>query len=216
MNNLAESFISAENIWIGVLILLTPYLLKTDLIKVFSFFIDKKYKETNQIKSLLESDLIGSEMTLLLKEHLRKSIFKKYYGINANQDMRHRLYEFQAKNSKKINWDDLSKAYRYVQKDGESLKIVFTRLDKIERWYVRLVSYLIGLLGLLLISRLFLNLLFEDSSTEQIVTISLLSLGLIFVAMLFNMLNLPFKSAMKIRNCMDDKVSNNKKVEVKI
>lgn len=105
MNKLIEQFVanlSAGDIWAGFLMLAIFYILKKEPFKVFTHFNDQKIKDIDQAKSLLESEKLGEESNELLREHLENYAFKKYYGINANKDMRSALLKFYQKHQNTV------------------------------------------------------------------------------------------------------------------
>lgn len=201
MNKLIEQFVanlSVGDIWAGFLMLAIFYVLKKEPFKVFTHFNDQKIREIDQARSLLESDKLGKESNELLREYLENYAFKKYYGINANKDMRAALLKFYQKHQNTVGWHDLKRAYSYIEPDGSSIKVALSLSSHIGRWSVTVLSWLIGLYALLIIVVAFLS---KADDQVQLFSLTFLSMALLVAAMLFSSMNWPYHSAIKIRDC---------------
>ncbi|MGS3149722.1 hypothetical protein ACB268_02605 [Aeromonas sanarellii] len=94
MDSLLQYFtntIGTDKIWVGFLLLAIYYILKKEPFKIFAHFSDRKDKEHELAKALLESGKLGKEANDFLREHLEKIAFHRYYGIYADSDMRSAL-----------------------------------------------------------------------------------------------------------------------------
>lgn len=201
MDKLIEQFIinfGAKDIWAGFLMLAIFYILKKEPFKIFAHLNEQKNKDVFQAKSLLESEKLGKESNELLREHLENFAFKKFYGINANREMRSALLKFYNKHYNSIGWNDLRRAYPYIQKDSPSIKVHLPFISHLGRWAVTCLSWFIGLYALLVILVAFIS---KTENQLQFFGLTFLSLALLGAAMFFSSINWPFHSAVKIRDC---------------
>jgi len=201
VNKLIEQFIvnlSVGDIWVGFLMLAIFYVLKKEPFKVFTHFSEQKNRDIEQAKSLLESEKLGKDSNELLREHLENYAFKKFYGINANKEMRASLLKFYQKHQRQVGWHDLRRAYSYIKPNEPSIKVELSIGDHIGRWAVTGLSWIIGLYALLIIVLAFIS---KAENQIQFVALTALSVALLFAAMLFSSMNWPYHSALKIRNC---------------
>lgn len=201
MNKLIEHFIanlSTGDIWAGFVMLAIFYVLKKEPFKIFAHFNDQKNKDIDQARSLLESEKLGKESNELLREHLESYAFKKFYGINANKEMRAALLKFYQKHQSTIGWHDLNRAYSYIKPDGSSIKVELSLGSHVGRWAVTGLSWFIGLYAILIIILAFLS---KADNQIQFFALTSLSVALLVAAMLFSSMNWPYHSAVKIRDC---------------
>ncbi len=190
--------LNAGDIWAGFLMLAIFYVLKKEPFKVFTHFNDQKIRDIDQAKSLLESEKLGKESNELLREYLENYAFKKYYGINANKDMRAALLKFYQKHQSIVGWHDLRRAYSYIKSDGSSIKVTLSLGSHIGRWTVTTLSWFIGLYALLIIVIAFIS---KTDNQVQFFAFTFLAMALLVAAMLFSSMNWPYHSAIKIRDC---------------
>lgn len=203
MNTLIDQFISNLNtgdIWAGFLMLAIFYVLKKEPFKIFAHYNEKRIKDIDQAKSLLESDKLGKESNELLREHLEHYSFQKFYGISANKDMRSTLLKFYQKHQDTIGWSDLKRAYSFIKPEGPSIRVKLSLGNHLGRWAVTSFSWFIGLYSLLIIILAFIS---KPESQLQFIALTFLSVALLVAAMLFSSMNWPYHSALKIQDCID-------------
>lgn len=203
MNILIEQFISnlsTGDVWIGFLMLAIFYALKKEPLKVFAHFNQRKTKDIDQAKALLESDKLGKEANELLREYLEHYSFKRFYGINANRDMRSALLKFYQNFQGKFGWQELKSAYPYMKLDGSIIKIRLHWTSHLWRWVVTCLSWFIGLYSLLIIVLVVFT---KTDSKIQFFALTFLSVALLVTAMLFSSINWPYHSAIKIQGLIE-------------
>jgi len=201
MNKLIEYFIESVNVgdvWAGFIILAIGYILKKEPFKIFAYFSDKKSKDIEQAVTFLESEKLTKEANELIREYIENYTFKKYYGINANKEMRLALLKFYKKNSKNIDWYDLKIAYHLYELDGSKVKVVLNWKNHLGRWATTIMSHLIGLYALSIIIIAFLN---HYENDLKFIVLTSVSLVLWVAALLFSSINWSYYSAKKIDKC---------------
>jgi hypothetical protein len=197
-----EQFIlnfNAGDIWVGFLALAIFYILKKEPFKVFTHLSERKIKDIEQAKALLESDKLSNDINSLIREHLENYAFKKYCGINANKEKRQTLIKFHKKHKSKIGWHDLRRAYAYLGSDDSKIDINLRWYNHLNRWFVTGLSYLIGAYALLIIILAFLT---KYNDQMQFFAFTFLSVMLLFSALIFSSMNFPYHSAVKINKCV--------------
>jgi len=148
MDSLLQYFtntIGTDKIWVGFLLLAIYYILKKEPFKIFAHFSDRKDKEHELAKALLESGKLGKEANDFLREHLEKIAFHRYYGIYADSDMRSALVKFQKKHQRQLSWHDLRRAYPNIKLVGTRITARLKWHDHALRWLATSLCYMIGI-----------------------------------------------------------------------
>ncbi len=198
MNTLIEEFIRNLNtgdVWIGFLALAIFYVLKKEPFKILSHFNELKIKDIEQAKSLLESEKLTKESNELIREYIENYTFKKYYGINANREMRSSLLKFYQKHQQKIGWHDIKRAYLYIKQDGTKIEISMSWTNHFGRWLITGLSWFVGFYSVMIIILAFLS---RNDNSTQFILLTFWSVMLLGAAMLFSSINWPYHSAIKI------------------
>ncbi len=162
---------------------------------MFQHFADQKYKELEVAKSLFESGL-SDQSNELLREHLERFTFSNYYGIHANRDMRITLQNFQKPHENEISWIDLKRAYHFIKPEGDPFKIRLSFFSHFGRWLVTGLSWLVGIYSVVI---MFMALWTKINEPLQYISLTALSVMLLFTALVFSSLNWPYHRAVKIR-----------------
>ena len=147
METLVQYFtnnIGTDKIWTAFLLLAIYYILKKEPFKVFAHFSDKKEKENELAKALLESEKLGKEANEFLREHLEKMAFRRYYGIHADPEMRSALLKFYKKHQRQLGWHDLRQSYGNIKLVGTKITAQLSWFDHALRWMVTGMCYVIG------------------------------------------------------------------------
>lgn len=203
MNKLIDEFITnlnAGDIWIGFLALAIYYILKKQPFIIFSYLSDRKSKDIDQAKILLECDSLSKESKELIKEHIENYAFNKYYGIDANNEMRTALVSFYEKYKNNIGWHNLKRAYDYIEINGSNIFIRLTLKNHIGRWFVTGLCSITGLYSLAMILLAFLS---RSENQTQFFVLSSLSLVLLCTSLFFSIINWPYHSAKKINHLIN-------------
>lgn len=198
MDKLIEFFITnvgTDKIWIGFLFFAIYYVVQKEPFKIFTHFSEKKEKEHELAKSLLEMEKLGKEANEFLKEHLERIAFQKYYGINADADMRTALIKFQKKHQRKIGWHHLRRAYQNVSLEGSTLVAKLGWGDHVLRWLVTAMCWPIGSYAVTVIFFAILN---GTQNKLRFFELTFAALLLLAATMLFSSMNWPYHSTRKI------------------
>jgi VIT1/CCC1 family predicted Fe2+/Mn2+ transporter len=202
MSKLMEQFIlnfNTGDIWVGFLALAIFYILKKEPFKIITHFSERKIKDIEQAKSLLESDKLSKDINSLIREHLENYAFRKYCGINANKEKRQTLIKFHQKYKSIIGWHDLRRASAYLGTDDSEIKVNLRWYNHLNRWVVTGLSYFIGGYSLIII---ILAVLTKYNDQVQFIAFTFLSVMLLFSALFFSSINWPYHSAVKISSCV--------------
>ena len=119
--------LNTGNLWVAFLALAIFYILKKEPFKIYEYLSQKRDNEHNFAKELLESEKLTKEGNDFLREHLERSAFKRYYGINADNEMRSALIKFHKK-------DTIVKTKKIVEKPAiniEDERIKIEHLDEL-------------------------------------------------------------------------------------
>lgn len=190
MEKLIEYFItnmSVEKMWVAFLALAIYYILKKEPFKVFSHFSEKREREHELAKELLESEKLTKEANEFLREHLEHYAFKRYYGISADAEMRSALIKFQRKHQRDLSWPQIRRAYLNVQLKGTKITAKLDMLDHVFRWLVTVLCILIS--GYALVVIILVTLTNSEMERQQFFYLTIIALGLLCAAVLFSSLN---------------------------
>lgn len=198
MGELIQGFIdnlNAGDVWYGFLMLAVFYILKKEPFKVFAHFSEKKDNDLSQAQSLLASDKLSNDTDELLREHVEREVFSKYYGIRAGKEMRAAMLKCFKKNENEIGWHDLRRAYPYIKLDERVLKVSLRWWDHVMRWLVTGLSWLMGAYAILV---LVVAVVSRAEDQLQFFGLTIMAIFLLALAVFFSTLNWPFHSARKI------------------
>lgn len=188
--------VTGGKIWVAFLFLAVYYTLKKEPFKIFAHFSEKKEKEHDLAKTLLDSQKLGKEANEFLREHLERHAFRKYYEINADAEMREALIKFHRKHQRKIGWHDIRRAYPYITLSGSKVSAKLKWHDHLMRWLVTSLCYLVGAYSLFVI----IYAVFTRSANDTLsfLGLTLAALLLLLTAVIFSSLNWPYHSTRKI------------------
>lgn len=144
--------VTTDKVWIAFLFLAIYYILKKEPFKVFAHFSDRRDKEHELAKSLLESEKLGKDANEFLREHLERTAFRKYYGINADHEMRAALIKFHKKHQRELGWHDLRRSYPKINLVDQKITANLSWIDHILRWFVSGLCYCIGAYAIFVIA----------------------------------------------------------------
>lgn len=201
MRKLIDEFalgLVAGDVWVGFIMLVFFYIIRKEPFKIFTYFNEQKSKDIEQAKSLLESKRLGKDSNELIRDHLERYFFNKYYGINTDKKMRVALLEFYKKYQGAVRWHDLKRAYTYIRLDGSIVTIKLSFFSRFGSWVVNALSCLVGLYALLIIV---LAVLYKMDEQVEFFILTFMSIGLLVAALLFSTMNWPYYSAIKMRDC---------------
>lgn len=196
MESLVQYFtsnIGTDKIWTAFLLLAIYYILKKEPFKIFTHFSDKKEKEHDFARSLLDSGKLGKEANELLREYLEKIAFQRYYGIRADYEMRSALLKFHRKHQRQLGWHDLRRAYPKIELVGAKITAKLSFLDHAFRWLVTCMCWVIGAYALFVMG--YAIIVIGTINKAQFFTLTLCALVLLLVTMLFSSLNWAYHSA---------------------
>ncbi len=198
----------ADNIWICFSILSAFYLIiKKEPFKIFTFFREEKNKDIEQAKSLLDNDKLSKTTREMLCEYLEQFSFKKFYGINADKNMRSILYEFYQRHQKEICWKDLQRARSYIKKTSESsIEVELESFYRINMLFASFSKFLYIALAICLFFEAIYPM--PDNILNSISSM-ILAILLFVGAGLFESLKWPYESALKIRDCLQKEKKKN-------
>ncbi|QYJ69725.1 hypothetical protein K0H59_11725 [Shewanella sp. FJAT-51649] len=188
--------VTGDKVWIAFLFLAVYYVLKKEPFKVFAHYSEKKEKEHDLAKTLLDSQKLGKEANEFLREHLERHAFRKYYGINADAEMREALIKFHRKHQRKIGWHDIRRAYSNITLSGTKISASLQWHEHLMRWIVTTLCYLVGAYALFVM--VYAVLTISSGNTLTLLSLTLAALLLLVTAVIFSSLNWPYHSARKI------------------
>ena len=190
--------ITGDKVWIAFLCLAVYYTLKKEPFKIFAHFSERKEKEHDLARALLDSQKLGKDANDFLREHLERYAFRKYYEINADAEMREALIKFHKKHQRKIGWHDIRRAYSNITLTGTKISAKLQWYEHIMRWIVTILCYLVGAYAIFVMIYAGLNI--DSSNSLTFLGLTLLALLLLVTAVVFSSLNWPYHSARKIIN----------------
>jgi hypothetical protein len=198
METLVQYFtnhIGTDKIWTAFLLLAIYYILKKEPFKVFAHFSDKKDKEHELAKELLQSEKLGKEANDFLREHLEKTAFRRYYGIYADPEMRSALIKFYKKHQRELGWHDLRRAYPNIKLVGTKVTAQLQWFEHLLRWMVTGMCYLIGAYALFV---MVYAIVVGSSNKAQFFALTLAALVLLLATMFFSSLNWAYHSTRRV------------------
>ncbi|MGP0171434.1 hypothetical protein ACSVIJ_06070 [Pseudomonas sp. NCHU5208] len=190
--------ITGDKVWIAFLFLAVYYTLKKEPFKIFAHFSDRKEKEHDLARVLLDSQKLGKDANEFLREHLERHAFRKYYEINADAEMREALIKFHKKYQRKIGWHDIRRAYSNISLTGTKISAKLEWHEHIMRWIVTTLCYLVGAYAIFVMIYAGFNI--DSSNSLTFLGLTLLALLLLVTAVVFSSLNWPYHSTRKIIN----------------
>ncbi|WP_010484940.1 hypothetical protein [Pseudomonas sp. S9] len=194
--------VTGGKVWIAFLSLAVYYILRKEPFKIFSYFSEKKEKEHDLARILLDSQKLGKEANEFLREHLERHAFRKYYEINADAEMRHALMKFHKKNQRKIGWHDLRRAYPNITLAGSAISVRLRLVDHILRWAVTVLCYMVSAYALFVILYAVVNM--SSGRFVDFIALSIGALLLLVIALFFSCLNWPYHSARRIMRVLSE------------
>jgi len=199
METLVQYFtnnIGTDKIWTAFLLLAIYYILKKEPFKVFAHFSEKKGKEHELAKALLESEKLGKEANEFLREHLEKMAFHKYYGIHADHEMRSALLKFYKKHQRKLGWHDLRRSYANIKLEGTKVTAHLSWFDHALRWMVTGMCFVIGAYALFVM--VYAILIVGTANRVQFFTLTAAALVLLLTTMFFSSMNWAYHSTRRV------------------
>lgn len=190
--------ITGDKVWVAFLFLAVYYILKKEPFKIFAHFSDRKEKEHDLARALLDSQKLGKDANDFLREHLERHAFRKYYEINADAEMREALIKFHKKHQRKIGWHDIRRAYSNITLTGTKISAKLQWHEHIMRWIVTILCYLVGAYAIFVMIYAGFNL--DSNNSITFLSLTLLALLLLVTAVVFSSLNWPYHSTRKIVN----------------
>lgn len=190
------SNIGTDKVWTAFLLLAVYYIFKKEPFKVFAHFSEKKEKEHELAKALLELDKLGKEANDFLREHLERVAFHKYYGINADSEMRTALLRFHKKNQRNIGWHNLRRAYPNIQLAETKITAHLSLLSHLFRWLVTVMCWLTSAYALFVMGHTILAA--ETTSKSQFFSLTGAALILLLATTFFSTLNWEYHSTCKV------------------
>lgn len=192
--------VNAGNVWIGFLIFFVVYILKKEPFKVIVHLAEKRDKEFDFVKGLLESDKLGKEAADLLREYLERESFKRMFGVSPERDMRAAVHKFHQKYHSKIKWVEIQRAFPYFRLDGSKLTVKLGKADAVMAFITTALSVIVGAFSLFVIV-VSLYWAKVDESSKWIV-LSMFGSILLLASMVFSSLNWPYSGAKKIKEVL--------------
>lgn len=168
-------------------------------LKFVEYLSERKDGEHLLAKDLLESGKLTTDANQFLREHLERYAFKRYYGMVASAEMRSALLTFHAKHQRKVSLAQIRRAYPNIQLVGSSqITAKLDRFDHVSRWMVTGLCWLTALYAIFVMVTAALSM--QSSSRMQFLTITIASLVLLFIAVMFSTLNWPYHNTRTIIN----------------
>jgi len=195
METLVQYFtnnIGTDKIWTAFLLLAIYYILKKEPFKVFAHFSDKREKELELAKALLESEKLSKEANEFLREHLEKTAFRRYYGIHADSEMRSALLKFYKQYQRQIGWYDLRRSYTNIKLDGAKITAHLSWFDHALRWMVTGMCYMIGAYALFVM--VYTILVVGTANKAQFFALTAAALVLLLATVFFSSMNWAYHS----------------------
>lgn len=188
--------VTTGKVWIAFMFLAIYYILKKEPFKIFAHLSEKKEKEHEFAKELLESEKLGKDANEFLREHLERIAFRKYYGIQADPEMRSALLKFYKKHQRSLGWHDLRRAYPNIRLDGSKIAANLNWTDHAFRWLVSGLCYVVGAYALFVIG--FATAISSQLSRLEFFGLTVAALVLLMVAVFFSSLNWPYHSTRRV------------------
>lgn len=194
--------VTGGKVWIAFLSLAVYYILRKEPFKIFSYFSEKKEKEHDFARLLLDSQRLGKEANEFLREHLEKHAFRKYYEISADAEMREALIKFHKKNQRKIGWHDLRRAYPNIILTGSTVSVRLSLIDHVLRWAVTILCYIVSAYALFVI--LYAVVTMSSGRFVDFIALSIGALVLLVITLFFSSLNWPYHSTRRIMRVLSE------------
>lgn len=188
--------VTTDKMWIAFLFLAIYYILKKEPFKVFAHFSERREKEHELAKELLESGKLGKDANEFLREHLERVAFSKYYGIQADPEMRGTLLKFYKKNQRVLGWHDLRRAYPNIRLVNSKITAQLSWLDHVFRWVVSGLCYVASVYALFVIGFAITTL--GKLTKPQFFGLTVAALLLLLVAVFFSSLNWSYHSTRRV------------------
>lgn len=189
--------ITGDKIWIGFLFLAIYYILKKEPFKVVTHFSERRDKDYELAKSLLELNKLSQQSADMLIEHLEKHAFRKYHKINADTEMRDALITFHTKHQKEIGWHDLRRAYPNISIATGAIEVKISMIDHTFRWIVTTLCSLVGGYALYVLG--YAIVLYDTKNPTDFLWLTFAALILLLSVLFFSSLNWAYHSAIKLR-----------------
>ena len=185
---------SVEKSWVAALLFFGFCLYKMDFVRIILNYSETRGKKHDLAMSLLGSKMLGVDANAFLREHLERSSFLCYYGIDACYEMRSAIFSFQAKSQGRISWRCLRLAYPSIRLNGSNLSVTLKFRDHVLRWVVTVFSFLVCVFSVIL------AFIAVDRSDGSWLSVFLATCVFVYfaVAMFLFSLNWPYHSAKKV------------------
>jgi len=191
-------------------VIIIPILFKAK--SILSFIDERKKSKLENISSALNCKYIEG----LTKEHLKNEVVNEHFylstGINIEKELREAILKSHSEAKGKLTFTHYKRALKYLRcKENDiSLEVKSKQFDKYANWFLTGYSFVIGVLGLFLISTLAIS---KGLSIMQYLAIIGVGLFFIFFAIVMFSQTFSFYSAMKIKTELEKEKEKEKEKE---
>lgn len=188
--------LNTGNLWVAFLALAIFYILKKEPFKIYEYLSQKRDNEHNFAKELLESEKLTKEGNDFLREHLERSAFKRYYGINADNEMRSALIKFHKKHQRDIKCIHIQRAFFNIKLNSSKIEAHLNLFEHIQRWLVTIVSAITGSYSIYMIGlAIYYS---KEIALRQFLGFTVAALILLILSVYFATLNWSYHATKKI------------------
>lgn len=178
------------------------FVLKPELLKIFIFFFERKDKEHELAKALLESKILSPESRKFLREHLERLAFKKYRGIDTDDEMRTALLAFYEKNKRFVTWQEIKQAFPKISLVNCRISAHLTKGDHVYKWFNTVLGYA-SLISCVVFAVLAIYTLIITKDTQGSLRLAIEFLSMFISAVVFGSQNWSYYSTRKIIQCSE-------------
>ncbi|MFM9269750.1 hypothetical protein ACJ7V3_05765 [Halomonas elongata] len=193
-------FLESGSIGWAFVVLILIWVTQLDILKIFDMRSSSKDKKIDGLEDALASDHLDDVFKDLMKERLAELVFERHFGIFTDEEKRNVLIAIHNADPRKANWTVLRRAHPYIHvlEDG-GVDVVITRGNKIERFFVKGVTLLIGAYAVLLF---LLGLVNQWVEGQGIIQFGALGLAVLALALFFSSIDWPYQAAATVKGVL--------------